>query len=208
MFCWVTLGYDGSNQPMLDARRPRVLWKWIQNDASAAADSKTTMMFHLREKVTLYFGRIFQTLLVALHAFLSPRIRLKIEQMDDYTIPRKHLLDLIEPAKADYATVLGFIDQAIVDLDLEILNDQPITSITPTPVTPTRITQPLRFRDPPSLAHSHSGSSLKRQAEGADMLNGSPKSKKQKQREYENEWHDSRVFERLSNPFDYTRASD
>ena len=210
VFCWVTLGYDGPNQPILGARRPRVLWKWDQNDASAAADSKTTMMCDLDKKATDYFGPVFQKILVTLHAFYWPHILLKKRQKRDNTIPRKHLLDLTEPAKVDYATVLGIIDQAIIDLESEVLNAQSTasTAITPTRLTPARltparltparltpawITQPLVFRPPPSLAHSHSSSSLKRQAEDPDVIDGSPKSKKQKQREYENNRDQSSV---------------
>ena len=103
--------------------------------------------------------------------------------------------------------VLGIIDQAIIDLESEALNAQ---STAPTPVTPTRLTpawipQPPVFRPPPSLAHSYSSSSSKRQAEDPDIIDGSPKSKKQKQREYENNRDHSRVLERpLSNTVNHS----
>ena len=201
LFCWICLAFDGPDQ--LSPRRCSDLIRWEHPDPIFAGGIKTTMMLHFRQKVTSYFGPVFQKLLLALRGFLWPHIYLKIKQRDDRTIPRKHLLDLAEPAKADYAAMLGLIDQAIVDLDLEILNPQPIT---PTPVAPTRTAQPLVLWGPPSLAHSHSSSSLKRQAENPGIIDDSPKSKKQKQREYENNWDDSHVFDRPSNAVDYSRV--
>jgi len=93
-------------------------------------------------------------------------------------------MDLIEPAKAHYADVLDIIDQAILDLESEPLHAQ---YTTPAPVTPTRTTLLPGFRATPTLSHSQSGSSLKRQAEEPDMIDESPKSKKQKRRAYEKE---------------------
>ena len=136
LFCWISLGYDGPNQPILNPRRPRVLRKWTQYDALAAANSKTTMMFVLDDDVTDYFGAVFQKLLLALHAFCLTHIIQKRKQRKDGTIPRKHLLDLTEPAKADYVTVSSFIDQAIVDLESEPSNAQ---CTTPTPVNRTEL---------------------------------------------------------------------
>jgi len=146
------------------------------------------MMLHLREKVTSYFGPIFQNLLGELHEFLWSHILLKIQQRGDPTIHRTHLLDLHEDANAHYVAVLGLIYQAILDLESEPLNAQ---YTTPTPVTPTRTTQPPDSRVTPIL--SPSGSSFKRQAEEPDMIDESPKSKKQKQRAYEKE--NERKFE-------------
>ena len=178
VFCWITLGYDGPNKPIIDNRRPAILKQWDQDNAVTAANSKTAMLVHLREKVTPYFGPIFQKLLVNMLAFHRPHIILKMEQMDDATIPRKHLLDLTEPAKADYATLLDFIDQAITTLESD--NAQCATSAqVPTPATPTRNNQP-----PDLGATSHSGSSLKRRADDPGMVDSSPKSKKQKQKRH------------------------
>jgi serine/threonine protein kinase len=200
VLCWITLGYACPNEPILDTSRPRVLWKWDQDDASAAADSKGMIMFLgvFSEKVTPYFGFSFQKLLVALHRFLRSHILRKMEQRHDPTISRKHLLELFKPAQADYAAVLDIIDQAILDLKSETLNAQ---YTTPTPVTPRRIAQLLDFPVTPILSHSRSDSSLKREAEEPDMIDESPKSKKQKQQAYEKEnaWEfESPVFKRTA----------
>ena len=184
VLCWVTIGYAGPNNPIKGSNRPRVLLKWDQDDASAAADSKKAMIPYLGAKVTPYFGPTFQKLLSAMHCFLRPHIVSKMEQRDNSNTPRKHLLDLIEPAKAHYADVLAIIDQGILDLKSEPLNAQ---HTTPAPVTPTRMTLLPGFRETPPLSHSPSGSSLKRQGEEPDMLDGSPKSKKQKRRAYAKE---------------------
>ena len=93
-------------------------------------------------------------------------------------------MDLREPAEADYAGVLDIIDQAIQDLEAETSNAH---YTTPAPVTPTRMTLLPGFRATPPLSHSHSGSSLKRQAEEPDLIDESPKSKKQKGRAYATE---------------------
>ena len=138
-------------------------------------------MFVFAAKVTSYFGPTFQKLLSALHRFLQPLIPLKMQTRDNSNIPWKDLLDLIEPAKAHYTDVLAIIDQAILDLELDPLN------ATPVPVNPMRMTLLPGFRETPTLSHSHSGSSLKRQGEEPDMINESPKSKKQKRRAYEKE---------------------
>ena len=184
VFCWITIGYDGPGKPLTGADRPRVLLQWDQDDASAAANSKGMMITYLSAKVTSYFGPTFQNLLSALHRFLRPHMLSKMEQRDKTEIPRKHLLDLIEPAKAHYADVLAIIDQGILDLKSEPLNAQ---HTTPAPVTPTRMTLLPGFRETPTLSHSHSGSSLKRQGEEPDMTDESPKLKKQKRRAYAKE---------------------
>ena len=183
VFCWITLGYDGPNKPIIDDRRPNILRKWDQNDADAAAAHKTTMLVYLCEKVTPYFGPIFQKLLVNMHAFYWPHVFLKIKQINDTTIPRKHLLDLIESAKADYATLLSFIDEAIIALESD--NTQCATPAEiPTPATPTRNHQPPDLGTSPALTLPHSGSSsLKRPADDPDTIDSSPKSKKQKQKQ-------------------------
>ena len=184
VFCWITIGYDGPKNLLKGINRPTVLEEWDQDNPRAAANSKKAMMFVFAAKVTLYFGPTFQTLLYALHRFLQPLVALKMQTRDNSNIPRKHLLDLIEPAKAHYADVLAIIDQAILDLESEHLDAQYTTSA---PVTPTRMTLLPGFRETPTLSHSHSGSSLKRQGEEPDMLDGSPKSKKQKRRAYAKE---------------------
>jgi hypothetical protein len=97
-------------------------------------------------------------------------IFLKMQQRDDHAIPRKQLLDLIEPAKADYATMLGLVDQAIIGQS-KTSNAQ---------YTHSGYSYANYQLSGSTFAHSYSGSSLKRQAKEPDIIDDSPTSKRQK----------------------------
>ena len=125
-------------------------------------------MFVLDDDVTDYFGAVFQKLLVALHAFYLPRILQKRKRRKDGTIPRKHLLDLTEPAKADYVTVSSFIDQAIVDLESESSNAACSVYNTNSGRSYPDCLLSLGLRSAATL--SHSDSSLKRAVEEPDDM--------------------------------------
>ncbi|KAF8955208.1 hypothetical protein BDZ97DRAFT_1674590 [Flammula alnicola] len=113
VLCWICLGYSGPKN-ILDPFPPRLV-NWEQGDAMLAADAKEAFLQRpLRRaftKIAPFFGPVFLRLLGRLHSFFGDIRSVRFKTLYKSAVQRSD-----EETQQDYATILGFIDQAIEEL--------------------------------------------------------------------------------------------
>lgn len=136
-FCWVTIGYANLSQKV--APFPSCLNDWDDLNPKVAAYSKQATFlldeFLPARNVSPFFGPVFEQLLRKIHGFLKPHIARKLIAAN---------LDIVQPllpsAIDDYATILGFFDEAIEQLRIldEEIATKALLAMLDSPITPSR----------------------------------------------------------------------
>ncbi|KIM49675.1 hypothetical protein M413DRAFT_113979 [Hebeloma cylindrosporum] len=201
VLCWICFGHSGSREKVYPW--PITLQNWESAAPQTAAHLKASvfsMNLHWAGICTPFFGDIFQDLLKDLQRFFLQHVNRKLDSVpppnapptDRSTLPS--LPEVIPESSQHYATILGFIDNAIrkrAALLRKSVAAEPVqaiaapsTSRSP-PSTPPRNTSSLPPRTPlnerlPNIPGSHT--IRKRNSDIAALEEDSPsKSKKQRQ---------------------------
>ena len=168
---------------------PRDLQYWEDEDPIRAARLKLALYAEepkLETLATDYFGSVFRRLLLKLHKFFHPHIRRKGKVPPEGGWPS---LDQLGPdAERHYQTVLGFFDEAIVELEQEESENQvgPTLQLPASPTVPeaclrsplSPIFPPQSRGQPSPFSSTPASPTRKRKSEDEDE--GSPRPKKSK----------------------------
>ena len=174
---------------------PELLTEWESENPLRAARTKTDMYFTPFEEageVTPLFGVVFQELLENLHGFFEPIVRSKASFPKDHIAPS--LTELIPEAPGHYATILGFVDDAIKKratlLQSPAIEDEGRPAEAPT--TPVRKQSQINLPRTPLNTHLTNVPELgfhtlrKRTSDLVDLEDETPsKLKRQKQRQFQ-----------------------
>ncbi|KIM49614.1 hypothetical protein M413DRAFT_35636, partial [Hebeloma cylindrosporum] len=109
---WICIGYSQPGKMVEPI--PELLSDWESENPIFAARTKVDMYFTALEEmveVTPFFGVIFQELLENVHGFFSVVVHRKTSSTKGQVYPT--LTELIPEASGHYATILGFVDDAI-----------------------------------------------------------------------------------------------
>ena len=115
VLCWICFAYDGPG--LLIRPQPSFLCLWEELNPEIASDSKRAFLHkYALPGMSSWFGTTFETLLQNFRKFLDAEISRKDRLMHEKA-PRLSLEDLKADATKHYAIVLGFVGDAIKDLE-------------------------------------------------------------------------------------------
>ena len=115
VLCWICFAYNGPG--LLIRPQPSFLCWWEELNPEIASDSKRAF-FHryALPEMSSWFGKTFEALLQNFRKFLDAEISRKDRLMHEKA-PRLSLEELKADATKHYAIVLGFVDDAIKEVE-------------------------------------------------------------------------------------------
>ena len=115
VLCWICFAYDGPG--LLIRPQPSFLCFWEELNPEIASNSKFAFFHEFAlPDMSSWFGKTFETLLQNFRHLLVTEISRKNRLMHEKT-PRLSLDELKADATKHYAIVLGFVDDAIKEVE-------------------------------------------------------------------------------------------